>query len=93
MYILDFYCPAHKIGIEADGKQHYDNNGKRRDEARTRTLSKYGIRVIRFSDLDILNNIEAVSEAIYDEIKNGIDPSPCPLPASRGEGKCKRNGS
>ena len=77
-YILDFYCPAHKLSIGADGGQHYDDNGRREDEARTKILSKHGVRIIRFSDLDILNDMEGVYEAIL--------KSPCPLPASRGEG-------
>ncbi|MDP2913795.1 MAG: endonuclease domain-containing protein, partial [Candidatus Omnitrophota bacterium] len=66
-YILDFYCPEHKLGIEADGGGHCDDVGKKRDEARTKTLSEYGVRILRFSDLDILNNIEGVYEVICKE--------------------------
>ena len=85
-YILDFYCPEYKLGIEADGGGHYDDNGKRQDEVRAKILSRYGVRIIRFGDSDILNNIEDVHEAICKEIEDGFNPSPCPLPASRGEG-------
>ena len=85
-YILDFYCPEYKLGIEADGGGHYDDNGKRQDEVRTKMLSRYGVRIIRFSDSDMLNNIEDVHEAICKEIEDSFNPSPCPLPASRGEG-------
>src|SRR3989338_5727637 len=87
-YILDFYCPAHKLAIEADGGQHYDDNGRREDEARTKILSKHGVRIIRFSDLDILNDMEGVYEAILKEIERGNDPPSSPPfpPRARGGG-------
>ncbi|MDP2912637.1 MAG: DUF559 domain-containing protein, partial [Candidatus Omnitrophota bacterium] len=60
--------------------------GKKRDEARTKTLSEYGVRILRFSDLDILNNIEGVYEVICKETERGNNPSPHPSPLKRGEG-------
>src|SRR3990167_8364083 len=63
-YILDFYSPEYKLWIEADGGQHYVDDVKEQDESRTRELAKMGIQVLRFSNLDILNNIEGVCEAI-----------------------------
>jgi very-short-patch-repair endonuclease len=87
-YILDFYSPMYKLGIEADGGQHYGENGKRRDDERARVLSKYGVEIIRFSDLDILNNIEGVYEMISGIIKNKRNNPPHlnPLPL-KGERK------
>jgi very-short-patch-repair endonuclease len=35
-YILDFYSPEHKLGIEADGSQHYEDKGMERDEIRSK---------------------------------------------------------
>jgi very-short-patch-repair endonuclease len=46
-YILDFYCPELKIGIEADGGQHYEQYGKKDDEVRAKELLKYGIENIK----------------------------------------------
>lgn len=69
-YILDFYSSKYKLGIEADGGQHYEDEGMKRDQLRTKGLSKYGIEILRFSDRDILNNIETVYNIIYDRIKN-----------------------
>lgn len=69
-YILDFYCPEFKIGVEADGGQHYDECGRKYDEMRTEELSKLGIEIIRFSDRDILKNIEGVYEIIMNKIRN-----------------------
>jgi len=59
---LDFYSPEYKIGIEADGGQHYDDKGIQADEIRTRELSEHGIEILRFSNRDILNNINGVYE-------------------------------
>ncbi len=78
-YILDFYSPEYKLGIEADGGQHYSDKGKIKDELRTGKLAKHGIQILRFSDLDILNNIEGVYAVILktiEEKKEGNTPSP-----------------
>ena len=80
-YILDFYSPKYKLGIEADGGQHYEEEGRIRDEMRERTLSKYGVKILRFNDFEILNNMEGVYQAIehvVEKIKN--HPHPIPLP-------------
>jgi len=62
----------------------YDEDGKRKDEIRTEELSKFGIKILRFSDCEILNNIEGVIEIIQKEIgKFIIPPHLDPLP--RGE--------
>ena len=83
-YIIDFYSPKCRLGIEADGGQHYDEDGKQKDEIRTEELSKFGIKILRFSDYEILNNIEGVVEVIQEEIgKLIISPHLDPLP--RGE--------
>ena len=63
-YVIDFYSSEYKLGIEADGGQHYEDKGKKQDELRTKELTKYGVKIVRFSDLDILNNIDGVYEII-----------------------------
>jgi very-short-patch-repair endonuclease len=73
-YILDFYSPECHLGIEADGGQHYDDDGKRRDQTRSEDLSKFGIKVLRFSDSEILNNIEGIVEVIQQEIGKFMSP-------------------
>ena len=82
-YILDFYSPEYKLGIEADGGGHYEDRGRQRDKLRTRELSRLGVEILRFSDLEILNNIEGVWEVIRETIENKrnnslliISPSP-----------------
>jgi len=83
-YILDFYSPEYRLGIEADGGQYYQNKGRRRDELRTKELSHLGVKILRFSDRDILNNLEGVCRVILETIESiKITPHLSPLP--RGE--------
>ncbi|MFH0763349.1 MAG: endonuclease domain-containing protein [Candidatus Omnitrophota bacterium] len=84
-YILDFYCPEYKLGIEADGGQHYEDKGKKDDEQRTKELSKYGVKIVRFSDLDILNNIHGVYEIIQRVIESRKSKTPHLNPLPKGE--------
>lgn len=84
---MDFYSPEYKIGIEADGGQHYENKGKRKDELRTRELTGYGVKIVRFSDLGILNNIEGVYGRIQEVIENSKNNSPHLTPLPKGERK------
>ena len=86
-YILDFYAPEYKLGIEADGGQHYEDKGKKQDGLRTRELSKYGVKIVRFSDLDILNNIDGVYEIIHGVIESKKSNSPHLNPLPFGERK------
>ena len=52
-FIADFYCHKARLVIELDGSQHYTPEGKSYDEARTEIINQYGIKVIRYSNLDI----------------------------------------
>jgi very-short-patch-repair endonuclease len=49
-----------KLIIELDGGQHYSAEGKLKDMARDQYLAKIGLKVIRFSDLDVLKNMDGV---------------------------------
>ncbi len=78
-YILDFYSPEYKLGIEADGGQHYSDEGEVKDELRAGKLVGYGIQILRFNNLDILNNSEGVYGVILktiEEMKRKNTPSP-----------------
>lgn len=69
-YIVDFYCPSGKLIIEIDGGQHYGPAGMKKDRERDLYLQKLGFTVLRFSDIDVLKNIEGVVERIYEYLKN-----------------------
>jgi len=69
-YILDFYSPKYRVGIEADGGGHYEDKENQRDKLRTKELSILGIEMLRFNNLEILNNIEGVCEVIEQTIED-----------------------
>lgn len=64
-FIVDFYCPKKKLVIELDGGQHYSEEGKARDSRRDKYLEGDGLRVLRFSDRDVFENLEGVLESIW----------------------------
>ena len=68
-FILDFYCPALKLGIELDGAQHFAPGGCEADDARTNYLREQGIRIIRFENKDVKYSLESVIETIDRETK------------------------
>ncbi|MDD3302895.1 MAG: endonuclease domain-containing protein [Candidatus Gracilibacteria bacterium] len=67
-YILDFYCHSLKICIELDGDSHYGEESIEYDEIRTEFLKSAGIKVIRFTNKEIMNNIEGVLESLIENI-------------------------
>jgi very-short-patch-repair endonuclease len=69
-YIVDFYCPKGKLIVEIDGGQHYEIEGMKKDRERDRDLQMLGLSVLRFSDIDVLKNIDGVVEKIYEHLKS-----------------------
>lgn len=73
-YVADFYCPQHKLVIEIDGGQHYSDEGKEYDQSREEYMSSLGIKTIRFSNLDVLQNIDGVLSQIEKEVNSPSVP-------------------
>ncbi|MDD4688836.1 MAG: endonuclease domain-containing protein [Eubacteriales bacterium] len=71
-YIADFYCAKANLAIELDGSQHYEYEGLISDEKRTEYLKEYGIKVIRISNLDVMENFEGVCMLIDKEIRQSL---------------------
>lgn len=67
-FILDFYCPKAKLCIELDGNTHYTFQGTKEDYKRTEYLNNKGIRVIRFENRLIWENLEQVLNIIKQEL-------------------------
>lgn len=63
-YIADFYCPSKKLVIEIDGSQHYTNEGLEYDKVRDEFIGSLGIKIIRFSNREILEDLVGVLEKI-----------------------------
>jgi len=67
-YIADFYCPKAKLVIEVDGGQHYNVEGKDKDEMRDDYMAGVGIKVLRFSDREVFENSNAVVGKIWTQL-------------------------
>ena len=81
-FILDFYCAEAKLGIEVDGAYHNQNEQQKYDAERTKIIGEYDIRIIRFTNEQVLQNTEQV---IKDIVAAATHPSPL------GEGPGVRN--
>ena len=77
-YIVDFFCPRAKLVIEVDGSQHFADEMTEYDRIRDEYLSSLGLRVLRFTNTEVLTNIEGVVESI----EKGIPLNP---PLIKGE--------
>jgi very-short-patch-repair endonuclease len=67
-YIVDFYCAQAKLIIEIDGDSHSEQIEY--DQDRTEWLESLGYRVVRFTNLEVRENISAVIENILKHCKN-----------------------
>ena len=59
-YVLDFYCPECKLAIELDGTSHDNENTQEYDDERTKFLNALGVKVIRFRNIDVKENLDGV---------------------------------
>ncbi|MBI4288319.1 MAG: endonuclease domain-containing protein, partial [Chloroflexi bacterium] len=75
-YIVDFYCPTAKLVIEVDGSRHDSLQGMEADRRRDEYPRKLGLKVLRFNDIDVLNNIEGVGEIILENMNDREWKSP-----------------
>jgi very-short-patch-repair endonuclease len=76
-YVVDFYCDEARLVIEVDGGQHSVETEA--DEQRTGFLERRSLRVIRFTNIDVLTNLEGVAwtilQVLKDRIRTTIPPS------------------
>ena len=68
-YIADFMCKELKLIIEIDGLTHHWEKVTLNDLKREEKLKEVGFNVLRFSDNDVLNNINAVEIKIREFIR------------------------
>lgn len=67
-YIVDFYCPKSNLIIELDGGQHYSDEGMKKDKSRDDYMKNLGLRVLRFSDKDVFENLNGILEKIWGKL-------------------------
>ena len=68
-YIVDFLCHEGGVIIEVDGGYHSEPRQAEDDELRTQRLQQLGFHVLRFSNEEILENIEDVEDRILEFIE------------------------
>jgi very-short-patch-repair endonuclease len=75
-FILDFAARMHKLAIELDGESH--GYQVEYDKRRTGYLERLGWRVLRFTNYDVMTNIEGVLETIMQALNTASLPGPLP---------------
>jgi very-short-patch-repair endonuclease len=78
-YIADFICRSRKLVVEVDGDTHAD---AKRDERRTTYLNGQGYPVVRFTNSDVMTNLEGVLAVLSDSLATA--PLPTLSPERRG---------
>ncbi len=68
-YILDFYCPRLRLGIEVDGHVHDENEQREYDYYRDGNLARHGIEVHRYSNDEVLCHPQETANKIYQTLK------------------------
>ena len=88
-YICDFFCPSKGLIVEVDGDTHDPEPDARRDNR----LLRKGFETLRFTNLDVRDNIEGVVSIILSTLQNRPDrwsgvPHPNPSPEGEGLSSC-----
>ena len=63
-YVVDFYCAEARLVIELDGSVHDDPLRAAYDSERQQALEAQGLRVLRFSNAEVMGESESVAAAI-----------------------------
>ena len=66
-FILDFYCSKLLLGVEVDGAIH--RYKEKYDDQRTQIINYYDIKVIRFRNEEIFDDLAAVAKKMMEEIQ------------------------
>jgi len=82
-YVVDFFCVGARVAIELDGGQHAV--GQSYEDRRGRALEDAGVRILRFWNSEVLQNLDGVLEVILAATR-GTPPSPRPSPPAGGRG-------
>ncbi|WP_343628477.1 endonuclease domain-containing protein [Roseateles sp.] len=84
-YIVDFVCMEARLIVELDGGQHFEPANVMADAERTAKLKSLGFHVMRFTNLEVQHQREAVVMSILEWLTARAcgRPSPPPSPAQR----------
>lgn len=95
-YIVDFISHRERLAIEVDGSQHHGEKQLEYDARRTRFVEAGGYRVLRYSNYEVLQNIDGVMREICEVLAerkrlkftsmSTAVPPPDPSPPDGSEG-------
>lgn len=86
-YVLDFCAPSVKLVVELDGDSHYETlQARTRDAERDACLAAEGFKVLRFTNREVMENIEGVCAVIQEALQHSPSPLSPPSPCGHGEG-------
>ncbi len=77
-FIVDFFCPEQGLVVEIDGDVHAEQTKIAQDRQRERYLRSLGLQVIRYTNHEVLNNLNGVLEhllAVLSEDSTSPRPS------------------
>ena len=74
-FIVDFICIEKRLIIEVDGKYHNTKEQQEADELRTEILNTLGFKVIRFTNEEVIGDIDKVLKHISEELKHRAESS------------------
>ncbi|GIZ14501.1 leucine--tRNA ligase [Capnocytophaga catalasegens] len=91
-FIVDFVCLSKRLVIEIDGGYHNTEEQQILDAERTKILNEYGFEVIRFTNEEVISNLDVVIENIQNKLASKPDvresisqsASVCPPSGERG---------
>ena len=73
-YIVDFYAPAARLVVEVDGLRHQDHIHAKNDAHRDESLKSQGLRVLRFTNLQVIDDLDSVVWVVAEALKSPLPP-------------------
>jgi len=67
-FIVDFYCPGIRLAIEIDGDSHFEEGAEEYDKRREKYIKKSNITFLRFTNIDVYENMNGVLEKICETV-------------------------
>ena len=83
-YIVDYYCSEKALVIEIDGDVHAYEEQIVKDRVRSEYLEKLGLRIVRYTNEEVLKNIHDVLQHLQNLISDSSSTAPNPLLTKEG---------
>jgi very-short-patch-repair endonuclease len=73
-YVVDFASHRARLVVEIDGYTHFVGDGPARDAVRDAALRRHGYEILRFTNLDVMQNAEGVYQTLLATLATRIPP-------------------